>query len=74
MMFEMVLPACQIAMRVGFSSLLYHEDVTSKNDQPQVMISQTGVLLKVMPGKKGASQKPMTKRTIQKPAPLLVCQ
>ena len=28
MMFEMVLPACQTAMRVGFSSLLYHEDVT----------------------------------------------
>ena len=28
MMFEIVLPACQIAIRVGFSSLVYQEDVT----------------------------------------------
>ena len=29
MMFEIVLPACQIAMRRGFSVLVYHEEVTS---------------------------------------------
>ena len=26
--FDMVFPACQIAMRMGFSSLVYQEDVT----------------------------------------------
>ena len=26
---EMVFPACQIAMRIGFSSLVYHDEVTS---------------------------------------------
>jgi hypothetical protein len=27
-MFDMVFPACQIAMRMGDSSFVYHEDVT----------------------------------------------
>jgi len=26
--FDMVFPACQIAIRMGFSSLVYHDDVT----------------------------------------------
>lgn len=29
MMLEMVFPACQIAMRIGFSSLVYQDDVMS---------------------------------------------
>jgi hypothetical protein len=28
MIFDIVFPACHTAIRVGFSSLLYHEDVT----------------------------------------------
>ena len=56
MMLEMVLPACHIAMRIGFSSLVYHDEVMS-----------------VIPGKKGASVRPMKNRQIQKPTPLYFC-
>lgn len=53
MMLEMVLPACQIAIRIGFSSFVYQDEVMS-----------------VMPGKKGASVRPMKNRQMQKPTPL----
>jgi len=35
----MVLPACHIAMRMGFSSLVYHEDVTAQS-QPGTLSLQ----------------------------------
>lgn len=70
MMFEMVFPACQTAMRVGFSAFVYHEDVTG-SCQIVTNYDRPGLsLLRVIPGKKGASQSPVKKRTIQKPAPL----
>jgi hypothetical protein len=28
-MFDIVFPACHIAMRIGFSSLVYHDEVTA---------------------------------------------
>jgi hypothetical protein len=52
MMLEMVLPACQMAILMGFSALVYHE-----------------LVIRVMPGKNGASQSPVMNRTTQKPAP-----
>jgi hypothetical protein len=71
-MFDMVLPACQMAMRIGFSSLVYHEDVTVTS-QPLLRVVQLRVnLLKVIPGKKGASARPMKNRHTAKPAPLLM--
>jgi hypothetical protein len=57
MMFEIVLPACQMAMRIGFSCFVYQDEV-----------------MRVMPGKKGASVRPTIKRQIQKPTPLGGCQ
>lgn len=54
-MFEIVFPACQIAILIGFSSLVYHEEV-----------------IKVIPGKKGASVRPMKNRQTAKPAPLVM--
>ena len=97
-MLLIVLPACHIAIRIGDSSRLYHEDVTALN-QPGILFDcgglsgdkKTGIglgdvgsglshmtcpprerkyILSVIPGKKGASHKPVTKRTIQKPTPL----
>jgi len=52
-MLEIVFPACQIAILIGLSCLLYQEEV-----------------IRVIPGKKGASQRPTTKRQTAKPAPL----
>lgn len=37
-MLDMVLPACHMAMRIGFSSLVYHEEVTA-NSQIQLRVS-----------------------------------
>lgn len=72
MMLEMVLPACQMAMRVGFSCLVYQEDVTDDRVRyGGLWLKHFHVcLLKVIPGKKGASANPVKKRHAANPAPL----
>lgn len=39
MMLLIVLPACQIAIRIGLSSRVYHEDVTSQS-QPRILFDR----------------------------------
>jgi hypothetical protein len=52
----MVLPACQMAIRIGFSSLVYQDEVTApiSLDYNFFLKKTMDNLLSVIPGKKGA--------------------
>ena len=58
-----------MAIRVGFSCLLYQDDVTIARVSMLGLMRVKGAILRMIPGKKGASQSPMTNGQTQKPAP-----
>lgn len=72
-MLDIVFPACQTAIRIGFSSFVYQDEVTGSFVQFQVSKVHLGKnLLRVMAGKKGASNSPVKNRMIQKSTPLWI--
>lgn len=66
-----VSPACQMAMRIGDSFMLYQPEVTGHCAlESRVLSRMEASSLRVRPGKNGASASPMKKRATQNPAPL----
>ncbi len=68
-MLDIVFSACQMAIRVEFSCLLYQDDVTVARFSMLGLMRVKGAILRMIRGKKGAAQSPMTNRQTQKPAP-----